>query len=315
MAREYKRRGLPIDVIVCDFFHWPYMGDFRFDEEFWPDPQGMCEELDAMGIKLMVSVWPQVDLRSENYQEMRREGLLIKPEAGMDISMGFGGYSNFFDSTNPRARKYVWQKCKENYFHKGVALFWLDEAEPEFGIYDYHHFRCYNGPYIQAGNVYPQLYSRTFYDGMMAEGKTDIVNLVRCAWSGSQRYGALVWSGDIPCNFEYLRIQVIAGLQMGLAGIPWWTTDIGGFHGGDPSDPNFRELLVRWFQYGTFCPVMRLHGDRKPMTQLQKKDGSSALMTGGENEAWSFGDENYPILKKYMEFREMMRPYTSVSLL
>lgn len=310
VAREYKNRELPIDVIVCDFFHWPFMGDFRFDEEFFPDPKAMCDELNAMGIKLMVSVWPQVDLRSENYGEMQREGMLIKPEAGMNISMGFGGYSNFLDATNPRARDYVWKKCKQNYYGKGVALFWLDEAEPEFGVYDYEHFRCHNGPYIQAGNVYPQLYSRTFYDGMRAEGETEIVNLVRCAWSGSQRYGALVWSGDIGSTYEYLRMQIIAGLQMGIAGIPWWTTDIGGFHGGNPDDPSFRELLVRWFQYGTFCPVMRLHGDRKPLTHLKKKDGSSALFTGGKNEVWEFGEDNYPILVKYMKLRELMRDYT-----
>lgn len=310
VAREYKKRGIPIDVIVCDFFHWPYMGDFRFDEEFWPNPKAMCEELESMGIKLMVSVWPQVDLRSENYGEMRQQGLLIKPEAGMNISMGFGGYSNFFDATNPRARLYVWEKCKKNYYDKGVTLFWLDEAEPEFGVYDYDHFRCYNGPYTQSGNVYPQLYSRTFYEGMKKEGKTDIINLVRCAWSGSQRYGALVWSGDIQSSFDYLRMQIVAGLQMGLAGIPWWTTDIGGFGGGDPEDPKFRELFVRWFQYGTFCPVMRLHGDRKPSKNLLKKDGSSALFTGSDNEIWSFGEENYHILKAYIEFRELVRPYT-----
>jgi alpha-D-xyloside xylohydrolase len=105
-------------------------------------------------------------------------------------------------------------------------------------------------------------------------------------------------------------MQIVAGLQMGIAGIPWWTTDIGGFHGGDPDDPAFRELLVRWFQYGTFCPVMRLHGDRKPQMPVQKQDGSFALSTGGDNEVWSYGTDNFPILKKYLEFREKMRPYT-----
>ncbi|HAA24959.1 MAG TPA: family 31 glucosidase [Ruminiclostridium sp.] len=310
VAREYKRRNLPIDVIVCDFFHWPKMGDFRFDEEFFPDPQAMVAELKEMGIELMVSVWPQIDLESENYNEMKSKGFLVKPEMGVNISMLFGGYSNFFDATNPEARKYVWEKCRKNYYDYGIKIFWLDEAEPEFSVYDFDNYRYYLGPNVQIGNIYPQLYSRAFYEGMKAEGQQNIINLVRCAWAGSQRYGALVWSGDIFSNYEDFRKQICAGLHMGLCGIPWWTTDIGGFHGGDPDDEGFRRLLVRWFQYGTFCPVMRLHGDRKPSTKLYRKDGSPALFTGGNNEVWSFGEETYEILKKYMNIREKIRPYT-----
>ncbi len=310
IAREYKRRNLPIDVIVCDFFHWPKMGDFRFDKEFFPDPKAMVDELKAMGIELMVSVWPQVDLQSENFNEMQQRGLLVKPEMGVNISMLFGGYSNFFDATNPEARKYVWEKCKKNYYDYGIKIFWLDEAEPEYSVYDFDNYRYHSGPNAQIGNVYPQLFSRTFYEGMTKEGQQNIINLVRCAWAGSQRYGALVWSGDIHSSYEDFRKQVCAGLHMGLCGIPWWTTDIGGFHGGDPKDEGFRELLVRWFQYGTFCPVMRLHGDRKPTTKLYGKGGRPALFTGSDNEVWSFGGETYDILKKYMHIRERMRSYT-----
>jgi alpha-D-xyloside xylohydrolase len=310
VAREYKRRNLPIDVIVCDFFHWPKMGDFRFDEEFFPDPEAMVAELKEMGIELMVSVWPQIDLQSENYDEMYRRGFLVRPEMGVNISMLFGGYSNFFDATNPEARKYVWEKCKKNYYNYGIKIFWLDEAEPEFSVYDYDNYRYYLGPNVQIGNIYPQLYSRAFYEGMKAEGQQNIVNLVRCAWVGSQRYGALVWSGDIHSSYEDFRKQICAGLHMGICGVPWWTTDIGGFHGGDPENEGFRKLLVRWFQYGTFSPVMRLHGDRKPTTKLYRKDGSPALFTGGNNEVWSFGEETYKILKKYLMIREKIRPYT-----
>lgn len=310
VAREYKKRQIPIDVIVCDFFHWPKMGDFRFEKEFFPDPKAMVEELQEMDIELMVSVWPQIDLSSENYPEMENNNYLIRAERGMPISMGFGGYSNFFDATNPEARAYVWEKCKKNYYDLGIKLFWLDEAEPEFGEYDYDNYRCYLGPYSQIGNLYPQKFSQTFYEGRRAAGEEEVVNLVRCAWSGSQRYGALVWSGDIESSFESLRKQVVCGLQMAVAGIPWWTTDIGGFYGGNPSDPTFRELLIRWFQWGTFCPVMRLHGDRTPTKQLSYEDGRPNLFTGGENEIWSFGDEAYPILKEFIELREKMRPYT-----
>lgn len=177
-------------------------------------------------------------------------------------------------------------------------------------MYDFDNYRYHIGPNVQVGNVYPQLYSRTFYEGMSAEGQQNIINLVRCAWAGSQRYGALVWSGDIHSSYEDFRKQICAGLHMGICGIPWWTTDIGGFHGGDPEDEAFRKLLVRWFQYGTFSPVMRLHGDRKPSTKLYGKGGRPALFTGGNNEVWSFGEEVYEILKKYLQIREVMRPYT-----
>lgn len=309
VAREYKRRNLPIDVIVVDFFHWPKMGDFRLDPEFFPDPQAMLDELNSLGIELMVSVWPTIALDSENFEEMKARGLLIKPEMGVNISMQFGGDSVFFDATNPESRKFVWEKCKKNYFELGVRIFWLDEAEPEYTIYDFDNYRYYIGTNVQVGNIYPQCYSRTFYDGMKEAGQENIVNLVRCAWAGSQRYGALVWSGDIHSSFEDLRIQICAGLHMGIAGIPWWTTDIGGFHGGDPNSADFRELLVRWFQFGAFSPVMRLHGDRKPQRNLYHADGRPALFTGSDNEVWSFGQEAYEILQKYMVLREKMRPY------
>lgn len=308
-AREYKRRNLPIDVIVVDFFHWPKQGDWRFDEEFFPDPKAMVDELKELGIELMVSVWPNVDLESENFVEMQRKGYLVKTEKGVGITMQFGGDSVFFDATNPGARNYVWDKCKKNYYDLGIKIFWLDEAEPEYQGYDFDNYRYYIGPNVQIGNIYPQLYAKTFYDGMSEAGQENIINLVRCAWAGSQRYGALVWSGDIRSTFEDFRKQVCAGLHMGIAGIPWWTTDIGGFGGGDPDDEDFRQLIVRWFQYGTFSPVMRLHGDRVPMTKMFNKEGNPIMHTGGPNEVWSFGEEVYEILKKYLILRENMRPY------
>ncbi|MDR3598390.1 TIM-barrel domain-containing protein [Clostridium sp.] len=311
VAREYKKRKLPIDVIVIDFFHWPKQGDFRFEEEFFPDPKAMVDELKELGIELMVSVWPQIDRHSENYEEMQQKGYLIKVEKGVDVAMmGWLPASIFYDATNPKARKYVWSKCKKNYYDYGIKIFWLDEAEPEYDVYDFENYRYALGPNAQIGNVYPQHYSKTFYEGMKEEGQENIVNLVRCAWAGSQRYGALVWSGDIHSSYEDFRKQIVAGLHMGIAGIPWWTTDIGGFSGGNPDDPKFRELLIRWFQWGAFCPVMRLHGDRAPGAEVIRKDGSNALFTGGNNEVWSFGDEAYKILVKYMELRETLRDYT-----
>ncbi len=310
IAREYKKRNLPIDVIVIDYFHWPTQGDWKFDLTYWPDPDAMITELKEMGIELMVSVWPTVDYRSENFQEMKENGYLIRTDRGFRIVMPFQGNTVHYDATNPEARNYVWNKVKQNYYDKGIKLFWLDEAEPEYSAYDFDNYRYHLGPNVQIGNVYPKMYAKTFYDGMKAAGQENIVNLLRCAWAGSQKYGALVWSGDIHSSFFSLRNQLAAGLNMGMAGIPWFTTDIGGFHGGNPDDPEFRELLVRWFQYGTFCPVMRLHGERQPMKPQHGTTGGATCLSGADNEVWSFGEEAYEICKEYLQIRENMREYT-----
>lgn len=309
VAREYKRRKLPISVIVIDFFHWPRQGDWRFDETYWPDPDAMIAELKTLGIELMVSVWPTVDYRSENFAEMKDKGYLIRTERGYRISMDFEGNTVHFDPTNPAAREYVWGKAKKNYYDKGVRLFWLDEAEPEYSVYDFDNYRYHMGPNLQIGNLYPVMYAKAFFDGMRAAGQQGIINLVRCAWAGSQRYGALVWSGDIHSSWASLRNQLAAGLNMGIAGIPWWTTDIGGFHGGDPNDPAFRELFVRWFQYGAYCPVMRLHGDREPRQPQVGETGGASCRSGAANEVWSYGEQALGICEKFLRVREEMRPY------
>lgn len=310
VAREYKRRNLPIDVIVIDFFHWPKQGEWKFDPVYWPDPAAMVRELKEMGIELMVSIWPTVDKGCENYEEMLEKGYLIRTERGVRVGLDFQGATIHYDATNPEARDYVWNKAKKNYYDLGIKVFWLDEAEPEYTAYDFDNYRYYRGTDLQIGNTYPVDYARTFYEGMEREGQKDIVNLLRCAWAGSQKYGALVWSGDIASSFESMRNQLAAGLNMGLAGIPWWTTDIGGFHGGNPDDPVFRELFARWFAWGTFCPVMRLHGDREPRQPQVGTTGGASCCSGAANEVWSYGEEVYDICQKFMEYRERMRPYT-----
>lgn len=310
IAREYKRRNLPLDVIVVDFFHWPKQGDWKFDADYWPNPDEMIRELEAMNVKLMVSIWPTVDRESENYAEMLEKGYLIRTERGFRTGLNFEGATIHYDATNPNARKFLWEKVKTNYYDKGIKIFWLDEAEPEYSAYDFDNYRYFRGTDLEIGNIYPVEYARTFYEGMQAEGQKNIVNLLRCAWAGSQRYGALVWSGDIASSFESMRNQLAAGLNMGLAGIPWWTTDIGGFHGGDPNDSAFRELFVRWFQWGTFCPVMRLHGDREPRQPQYGTTGGAHCCSGAANEVWSYGEDVYKICVKYMNIREKMRGYT-----
>ena len=311
VAREYKRKGYPVSVIVVDFFHWPCQGEWKFDPTYWPDPDAMIAELKEMGIELMVSIWPTVDYRSENFDEMQSKGLLIRVESGYPISMDFQGNTLHFDATNPEARDYVWDKAKRNYYDKGVRVFWLDEAEPEYTYYDFENYRYHLGPNVQIGNIYPLMYAKTFFDGMKAEGQENIINLLRCAWAGSQRYGALVWSGDIKSSFPSMKNQLAAGLNMAIAGIPWWTTDIGGFFGANINDPAFHELLIRWFQYGCFCPVFRLHGYRWPLQPQYGTTGGASCISGAPNEVWSYGEEVEKILSSYLFLRERMRPYVT----
>ncbi|QEU47535.1 glycoside hydrolase family 31 protein [Schleiferilactobacillus harbinensis] len=309
VARKYHELKIPVSVLVIDYYHWPRCGDYRFDPHFFPDPAAMAEECARYGIKLMVSVWPQIDERSENYADMRERGLLVHTNHGLPVQMKFHGNNEFYDATNPAARHYVWDKVQKNYGAHGIHLFWLDEAEPEFSTYDFANYTYYAGSVLSTGNLYPREYVRGFYEGEIAANGHPEVNLVRCAWVGSQRYGALVWSGDIHSTFQDLRNQISAGLHMGIAGIPWWTTDIGGFHGGRPDDPAFRELLVRWFQFGAFSPVMRIHGARQPMTKVYKADGEETEAAGAPNEVWSFGPEVEKILTKFIRIRALLKPY------
>lgn len=312
VARKYNELGIPLDVIVIDFFHWTRQGDWCFDPEYWPDPKSMVEELHSMDVRVMVSVWPSVDRKSRNFEEMFDRGLLIRTERGTMQTYDFNGDCVSFDAMNPEARDFVWGKCKENYYKYGIDMFWLDNAEPDLSVYDFDNYRYYTGPALKVGNIYPLMYAKTFYDGMKAEKQQDIVNLVRSAWVGSQKYGVLVWSGDIRSTFESFRDQLMGGLNIGLTGIPWWTTDIGGFMGGDVNDPDFIQLLIRWFQFAVFSPILRMHGDRDPhnIPPLSDKDyGGGYLYTGQPNELWSYGDEAFGIMKKHLKLRLSLKPY------
>jgi alpha-D-xyloside xylohydrolase len=269
----------------------------------------MVAELAETGTKLMVSVWPSVSPLSGNYDRMRADGLLVGTEYGPvahadwpDKGVAADVQVAFYDPTNPRARAFVWDRVAENYLSYGIDVFWLDACEPEMRPHFPANLRYHAGPGLEVGNLYPQQHARAFHDGLTAAGR-DVVTLNRSAWAGSQRYGAALWSGDIGADFATLRAQVAAGLNVALSGIPWWTTDIGGFHGGDPDSPGYRELMVRWFQYGACCPLFRLHGDRDP------RDPHGVHRTGGPNEIWSYGDEVYPVLRDYILLRERLRPY------
>lgn len=301
VAREHKKRGLPISALVIDYLHWTHMGDWKFDPQAWPDPH----ELRALEIEPVVSVWPTVSKTSENFTDMMRDGLLVGADHGVPVMLSFtdkgepeweGQYLS--DPTNPANRDFVWSRIRENYGRYGIRAFWLDAIEPELISHfpDLEHIRYHAGPATETCGLYPWYAQKTFHDGLAADGENEILTLGRSAFLGSQRFGAAVWNGDIKSSFEMLAASIPAGLNMALSGIPWWTTDIGGFHGGDPDSPYFQELIIRWFQYGVFCPLFRLHGFRKGDPNAP-------------NEVWRFGDAAYGHIKTCLTQRERLRPY------
>ena len=306
VARRYKELGVPLSVIIADYFHWTEQGDYKFDPKYWPDVKAMTDELHGMNTRLVVSTWPTINEHSENYWYMRSNNMLMRTARGPDRVFDFYGWQNEIDVTNPATREYVWSKLKENYIDNGVDALWFDEAEPEIHPEHFDNLIWYAGRGDMVGLLYSYYYSKMAYDGFRAMGRDDIITLTRCAYIGSQKFGSLVWSGDIESTFESLACQVRAGLNMGMCGIPWWNTDIGGFYGADIRSDYFKELIVRWFQYGLFCPVMRLHGSRirhfEPTPGLKEPSGDP-------NEIWSFGEENLEILKNLILTREKLRPY------
>lgn len=309
VAREYRKRNIPVDAVVIDYFHWTEQGNWDFEPSLWPDPAGMCRELEQMNIHPVVSVWPTINPNSKNYQTMDEQNMLVRTENGQYGIFDFYGLQTFVDMTSPEARKYIWEQMKKTYYSYGIKTFWLDEAEPEIHPQNFENLRFHIGNGAQTALLYPYYYAKAFYDGLKSEGEEEIVSLTRACYPGSQKFGAIVWNGDIPSTFEALYQSIISGLSMAVCGIPWWNSDIGGFHQGDIESDYFRELIVRWFQFGVFCPVMRLHGARKKPADYVPRHPGVKEVSGGDNEIWSFGEQNYPILKELILLRERLKPY------
>lgn len=311
VVAKYKEKHVPLSAIVIDFFHWPHQGDYRFDKKYWPEPEKLSAELQSQGVVPIVSVWPTIETGSENYDQFQEEGLLVKERRGVKVDMQTQVDARFIDMTNPASRKQVWSLLQKNYVNQGFSDFWLDVAEPGYAIYDFDNYKYYEGTDLQCGNIFPDRYLKMISEGLgnATQGRKEVVTLVRSAWAGSQKYGALLWSGDIDASFRAFRNQVNTGLNVGIAGIPWWTTDIGGFHGGNPSDDSYRELIIRWFEYATFSPVLRMHGFRIPHTTPLASSGGGAMASGADNEIWSYGQKAEVILTRFVKIRELLKPY------
>ena len=233
VAKEYVRRGIPLSAIVIDFFHWPEQGEWKFDSRYWPDPEALSKELAELGIRPIVSIWPTINPNSENYRHMDDRNMLVRTQRGLYGVFPFHGHQTYIDPTNPKTREFVWSRIRQNYYSRGFKNYWLDEAEPEIRPVHFDNLRYHAGNGEEVGLLYPFYYAKLFHDGLMSENQEEIILLIRAGWIGIQRFGALVWSGDIPSTFEALRMSVKTGLNMAMCGIPWWNSDIGGFWCGD----------------------------------------------------------------------------------
>ncbi len=328
VAREYKRRGLPLSCIVIDFFAWTRQGEWKFDPNDWPDPEGMVAELADMGVELVVSIWPTVSASSEHYKAMTEQGLLLSTERGVPVVIPFPdkdpfgvGFFTYYDAFNPDARAFHWDLVKRNYVDRGIRNFWLDACEPEMRPAHPENVRTVLGNGAEMLCAYPLLHEETYREGLKAAGVPDGALLCRSAWAGSQRHGVILWSGDVWSDWDWFRAQIPAGLHAGMAGMGWWTTDIGGFYDGHGGSEAFRELLVRWFEFGVFSPICRLHGFRVPDDVPPPAPGEPVsygqdtfnifTSSGGSNEVWSFGDRVETVLVRLLALRERLRPYLS----
>lgn len=295
VARKYRELHIPVDNIVQDWFWWNRKGEFVFNSKY-PDPKGMVDELHQKNFHLMISIWPFFEPGSTNYDYMKKQGWFVdqfkfaKPPYHTD---GMAVY----DATNADARKFYWDQVNRGLFGIGLDAWWMDTTEPET---EGQEENIQLGHKLAAGsgdryvNLFPMLTTGAVYDGQRtASDKKRVYILSRSAFAGSQRYGVTAWSGDINSDWFSFRRQIPAGLNFSLSGIPYWTTDIGGFVFGSPTDPAFRELFVRWFQYGTFNPILRVHGTRNP----------------DENELWSYGPDAQKILVSFDRLRYRMLPY------
>ena len=314
IAKGYRDRHLPLDVIVVDFLNMTRQGELDLDPKRWPDPAAMNKQLQAMGITTLLSVWPHFSPGTRYYDTLKQKGWLIHTSDG---APDFGGFKDVIgpniDTTNPAAAKWWWESIRDRYVKPyGFSYIWLDETEPDI---DPAKDVFYVGSGTRYYNVYPLLHTASVYEGFRRDfgDSHRVFSLARAAYLGAQRNGTVFWSSDIQSTWDMLKRSIPAGLDFTASGMPYWDTDIAGFfspqipptyHAAhaplvDPSDAranvgnyeDYPELFVRWFEWGVFQPVMRTHGERE------------------HNEVWAYGKQAEPILEKYLRLRYQLMPY------
>jgi alpha-D-xyloside xylohydrolase len=309
VAKGYRDRHLPADMIVVDFLYYTKMGQMDMDPEKWPDPEAMNRKLHAMGFKSMISIWPHFAVGSRYHDMILKNGWFVNDADGTPTNgKHVDRVGPNLDTTNPDAAKWFWQVIRDNYVKKGYDAIWLDETEPDTPPDNSYFFV---GPGQRYYNIYPLFHTASVYEGSRKESDRRVLILARAAYLGAQRNATIFWSSDIYSTWDTLKRQVPAGLDFTASGMPYWCNDVGGFlnlppehhpvHPPliDPSDArdtvggydDYPELYVRWYQYGVFQPIFRTHGTRT------------------FNEIWSYGKQAEPILEKYLKLRYELLPY------
>ena len=294
VSRKYRMLHIPIDGIVQDWFWWYTMGEPVFDASRYPHPKEMVDELHKDNFHLMISFWPYFRPGTKTYEDMDRKKFFIDKTK---VSGFHPAGQALYDAFNPDARKYYWNLIDTSLFKIGIDAWWLDTVEPETEGSETNilvNNRVAIGSGARYANMYPLMAETGVYEGQRATSeKKRVFILARSAYAGSQRNAVTVWSGDVNSDWIFFKKQIPSGLNYSISGLPYWTTDIGGFLLGDPNDPGYRELFVRWFQFGTFNPIFRVHGTR----------------TTNQNELWSYGSEAQTILVKFDRLRYRLLPY------
>lgn len=315
VAKGYRARSLPLDMLVVDFLNMTRQGELDLDPARWPDPAAMNQQLNSMGITTLLSVWPHFAPGTRYYDMLKQKGWLIHTADG---SPDFGHFKDAIgpniDTTNPEAARWWWEAIRDRYVKPyGFSYIWLDETEPDI---DPANDFFYVGSGARYYNVYPLFHTSSVYEGFRRDfgDSRRVMILARAAYLGAQRNGTVFWSSDIVSTWDMLKRSIPAGLGFAASGMPYWDTDIAGFF--SPSIPStyhaareplvdssdargnvddyedYPELFVRWFEWGVFQPVMRAHGERE------------------HNEVWSYGKQAEPILAKYLRLRYQLLPYT-----
>ncbi len=299
-VREYRRRRVPLDVIVQDWMYWGKHGwnAIEFDSAKFPQPAKMIREIHDMNVHYAISIWPVFDSITNVYKDMASHGFIVNYKGGRP--------GRLYDAYNPAARDLYWQWLNKHLFSIGVDVWWMDATEPEF-VGDTPKERVeearklknnHLGTWARYLNSFSLMSTKGVYEHQReTTGDKRVCILTRSAFAGQQRYGSITWSGDITATWQVLRNQISAGLNFTYTGLPYWTTDIGAFIPGNPlgcRDEAYREIYVRWYQFGTFCPIFRSHG------------------TGTPREVWQFGGKGewaYESLVKFDKLRYRLMPY------
>lgn len=290
MIQRMRSDSIPCDAIVLDLYWFHNMGDLSWNTSAWPDPNRIMSRLLSQGFKTIVITEPYITQHSINFAVANRSGYLAKDSLNCSyiINNWWSCHCNagLLDITNPAAKKWWWGKYY-SIFRTGVSGLWTDLGEPER---DYPDMQFYAGPDLKVHNTYDFLWAKTLFDGYNRSfPNRRLFNLTRSGYAGIQRFGVVTWSGDVAKTFGGLAVQLPILLNMGMSGIAYHNSDIGGFHPGKTTP----ELYTRWMEFGAFCPVMRAHG----------YDGD------GGTEPWTFGTATENIVRKIIRLRYSLFPY------